>query len=92
MIDDLQQTLGDWSGHANQQYVGKIDKVTVSPTQTWTPEYYIDHFLHSNQRPITDWNRNVICAALGKYNGAPPFNRFDLDRHLNEMWKLASVP
>ena len=89
--EHLGQALGDWSGHPNKAYVGKIDRVLVSPTQAWTPEYYIDHYLHARGRPVTQWNRDVVVAALGKYVGQAPFRREQLDGFLDGTWKLAKA-
>lgn len=87
--EHLGQALGDWSSHPNKAYFGKIDQVWGGPTQAWTPEYYIDHYLQSHNRPVTHWNRNVVAAALGKYNGQPPFKRGELDEFLDGTWRFA---
>ena len=91
-IDEtLEQALGDWSTHPNRQYVGKIDRVEISPTQSWTAEYYIDQYLRSHGRPVTHWDRNVVSAALGKFNGPPPYARKQLDEHLDNTWRFAAA-
>jgi len=87
--EHLGQALGDWSTHPNRAYVGKIDRVLVSATDTWTPEYYIDYYLESHNRPVTHWNRNVVSAALGKFNGRPPYREPELDRFLDGTWRFA---
>lgn len=86
---DLAQQPGNWSTHPNRGYVGKIERVLLSPTESWTPEFYIDQFLQSHGRPVTHWNRNVVAAALGKFNYEPPYTRTTLDRYLDEVFDLA---
>lgn len=88
--EDLGQALGDWSSHPNRAYVGKIDRVRISHAQAWAPEYYIDHYLQSRNRPVTHWNRDVVSAALGKFNGRPPFTQRELDRFLDGTWRFAA--
>lgn len=90
-VPELHQALGDWSSHVNGKYVGKIDRVHASTADSWTPEYYIDHYLHARGRPVTQWNRDVVVAALGKYVGQPPFRREQLDGFLDGTWKLAKA-
>ncbi|MGN2250432.1 hypothetical protein LQ772_09385 [Frateuria edaphi] len=87
--EQLGQALGDWSSHPNKAYVGKIDRVQASSTQAWTPEYYIDHYLQSHNRPVTHWNRDVVSAALGKFKGRAPFKRWELDEFLDGTWRFA---
>jgi len=92
MLDNaelLDQALGDWSSHPNKAYVGKIDRVVVSSTHAWTPEYYIDNYLQSHARPVTHWNRNVVSTALGRFDRKPPFMRCELDEFLDGTWRFA---
>ena len=89
--DELEQQPGDWSTHANKGYVGKINRVEVSPSESWTAEYYIDQYLHSRGRPVTHWNRDVVTAALGKFNGQRPYTKRQLDEHLDGIWRLAAA-
>lgn len=86
---DLIQNLGDWSLHPNTRYVGKIDRVQVSPTEAWPTEFYIDRFLYTNGRPVTHWNRDVVAAALGKFNRQAPYELSALDSYLSEALRLA---
>lgn len=90
-VPELHQALGDWSSHVNGKYVGKIDRVHLPSADSWTPEYYIDHYLQARGRPVTQWNRDVVVAALGKFVGHAPFRREALDAFLDNTWKLAKA-
>ena len=34
-------TKGDWSDHDNKKYIGKLDRIYVSLSETWEVEYFM---------------------------------------------------
>lgn len=74
---------GDWSGHDNKRYIGKLDRIYVSMTEEYEVEYYIDHYLETRGYGITNANRDVITAELESYPGRAPWKRVDLDAYLD---------
>lgn len=82
-------TKGDWSSHDNKKYIGKLDRIYVSTTETYEVEYYIDHYLQTHGFTVNNHNHNrdVVAAYLEKYPGRAPFKRVDLDAHLEQRIK-----
>lgn len=78
---------GNWSDHDKKKYVGKLDRIYVSMTESWEVEYFIDHYLESGGYDITNKNRDIITAALEQYPGRSPFKRDDLNKFLDAKFK-----
>lgn len=76
-------TKGDWSDHDNKKYIGKLDRIYVSLSETWEVEYFIDHYLESRNCSLTTKNRNVIANKLEEYSGKAPYKRDDLKAFLD---------
>jgi len=80
------EALGDWSKHDNKKYIGKIDRIFVSMTETYEVEYFIDAYLKTREFIVSDKNRNIIADALEKYSGRAPFKRDDLNAYLDGLY------
>lgn len=78
--------LGDWSNHDNKKYIGKIDRIYVSMTESYEVEYFIDHYLEKNKFDVSNANRNIIANALETYPGKAPYKRDDLTTFLNNLY------
>ena len=77
------ENLGDWSRHDNKKYIGKIDRIYVSMSETYEVEYFIDKYLSDNNFTVNNENRNVISRTLETYPGRAPYRRDDLIKFLN---------
>lgn len=80
---------GDWSGHDNKKYIGKLDRIYVSMTEEYEVEYYIDQYLETRSYAVSNANRDKVAAALEKYPGRTPFKRDALNEYLDGLWKKA---
>ncbi len=70
--------LGDWSGHDNKKYIGKIDRIYVSMTEDYEVEYFIDQYLKTKGFAVNNGNRDVIAGEMEKYPGRAPIKRDEL--------------
>jgi len=86
---ELEHAKGDWSKHDNKRYIGKIDRVNVSLSESWEVEYFIDHYLQTRGCPITNGNRDKVVAALENFTGRAPYKRDELNAYLDKLWDLS---
>lgn len=80
-------TKGDWSDHDNKRYIGKLDRQSVSRTEGYEVEYFIDHYLETRGFPYTNANRDIVRKALEDYPGHAPIQRGDLAKFLDNKFK-----
>jgi hypothetical protein len=73
---------GDWSDHDNKRYTGKLDRQSVSRTEGYEVEYFIDHYLETHGFAINNSNRDVATRALEDYPGRAPIQRGALTKFL----------
>ncbi|VVE83006.1 hypothetical protein [Pandoraea sputorum] len=79
--------LGNWSSHDNKKYIGKIDRIYVSMTESYEVEYFIDHYLKTRNYDVSNNNRDIVTAALEAYPGRAPFKRDALTQFLDARFK-----
>lgn len=84
--NDMEQTKGDWSKHDNKRYVGKIDRINVSLSESWEVEYFIDHYLQTRGFTVSNANRDKVVTALENFQGRAPYKRDDLNAYLDNLW------
>lgn len=77
----------NWSNQDNKKQTGKIDRIYVSPTESYELEHFVTHYLQSERFNVTEKNAKVIRNAIDEYPGAPPVKRDDLTAFLNERFK-----
>jgi hypothetical protein len=77
-----------WKSDDNKKYRGKIDRVFVSLTESWEVEYYIDHYLKTRGRALTDDSRSKVAHKLEGSPGRAPHKRDDLTAWLDKEWGL----
>lgn len=80
-----------WSREDNKRYRGKIDRVFVSMTESWEVEYFIDHYLKTRGRDISNKNRDLVADKLENAPGRAPFKRDDLNNWLDKEYGLKPV-
>lgn len=78
-----------WKNDDNKNYRGKIDRVNVSLTENWEVEYFIDQYLKTRRRDLTDANRSLVAHKLEKAPGQAPFKRADLNAWLDKEYGLS---
>ncbi|WP_312369065.1 hypothetical protein [Stenotrophomonas sp.] len=81
------ENVGDWSKHDNKKYVGKIDRIYVSMTESYEVEYFVDNFLETHNYAVSNKNRDIITNALEDFPGKAPFKRHDLISFLEGKFK-----
>lgn len=87
----LERAKGDWSKHDNKRYVGKLDRQYVSMSEGYEVEYFIDHYLDSRGKAVSNKNRDIVTAALESYSGKAPYPRGALTAFLDSKWGLSAV-
>ncbi len=75
-----------WNRSDNKKYRGKIDRVFVSLTESWEVEYFIDHYLKTRGKDVSDSNRDLIADKLEGVPGRAPHKRDDLNAWLDEQY------
>jgi hypothetical protein len=86
---ELEHAKGDWSKHDNKRYIGKIDRVNVSLSESWEVEYFIDHYLQTRGRAVSNANRDKVVHALENFTGRAPYKRDELNAYLDKLWGLS---
>lgn len=81
------EDLGNWSNHDNKKYIGKLDRIYVSMTESYEVEYFIDHYLQTRRFRVSNKNRDIIASTLETYPGKAPFKRDDLSKFLDARFK-----
>ena len=76
-----------WQDQDNKKQRGKIDRIYVSRTESYELDYFIDHYLKSNNFAISDKNRRIVNDAIEDYPGLAPIYRDDLTEYLNKKFK-----
>lgn len=75
-----------WQSNDNKKYRGKIDRVFVSLTESWEVEYFIDQYLKTRGKALTDENRSKVAHKLEGAPGRAPHQRADLNSWLDKEW------
>lgn len=88
---ELEHAKGDWSKHDNKKYVGKLDRMYVSMSEGYEVEYFIDHYLDTRGKGVTNSNRDKIVGALQSYPFPAPYSRGALSMFLDSTFQLARV-
>jgi hypothetical protein len=76
-----------WNNQDNKHYRGPIDRVFVSMSEAYEVSYFIDEYLRTRGYGLTEENRRKVGAKLEKYPGRAPWQREDLNAHLDAGWK-----
>ena len=77
-----------WKSDDNKKYRGKIERIYVSLTESWEVEYYIEHYLKTRGRSLSDENRSKVAHKLEGSPGRAPHMRSDLNAWLDKEWGL----
>ncbi|MBD8597805.1 MULTISPECIES: hypothetical protein [Pseudomonas] len=75
-----------WNRSDNKKYRGKIDRIFVSLTESWEVEYFIDHYLKTRGKDISDSNRDLLAAKLEDAPGHAPHKRDELNTWLDGQY------
>ncbi|MBF4207498.1 hypothetical protein EI533_07135 [Pseudomonas donghuensis] len=77
-----------WKNDDNKKYRGKLDRIYVSTTEHWEVEYFIDQYLKTRKRQMTDQNRSLVAHKLEDLPGKAPHKRDDVNAWLDKQWGL----
>lgn len=77
-----------WDREDNKKYTGKLDRIYVSDEEDWEVEYYIDHYLETRGKDVSDKNRDILAAKLELFPGKAPHKRTDLNEWLDKEYDL----
>ena len=78
----------DWDDEDDKKNRGKIDRVSVSLTEPYEVEHFIDAYL--KRRGVTDnkKNRDLIDAKMRQYPGRAPIQRKELNDWLDQQLQV----
>lgn len=77
----------NWSNQDNKKQRGKIDRIYVSPTESYELEHFVSHYLKFEGFGATEQNAKLVRDAIDLYPGTPPVKRDDLTDFLNKRFK-----
>lgn len=76
----------NWSNQDNKNQRGKIDRIYVSPTESYEINHFVTHYLKTSGFNETESNAKIIRNAIHEYPGTPPVKRDDLIAFLNKRF------
>lgn len=76
-----------WNESDNKHYIGPIDRVFVSMTESYEVSYFIDQYLKTRGYDMTEENRSRVGKKLLLFQGAAPWKRDDLNAFLDRGWR-----
>ena len=67
-----------WDAEDSKYYTGRLDRIYVSPSESWDVNHFIKHYLLSHRRLDTDINRTTVGKILEQYPAHAPWSRVHL--------------